>query len=215
MVERGIDLLLLVALQVRVERTSFLPKFLITSSFRATPFLTVTVLLLTSLSSLYQDTVGVGLPATMEKKRKKDHVSTPNFQTISFSQFRILRPRIFLSRDSLFWKDPLIAMTFSPPRFLLSPTISGRVETYGLFVRSFHHRSFKPPSSYDGFYEEKSRLYREVRLRMRDGELEWIATIWYFKRVYYFTWILCYRDRYYTNSLSIFIRSCNYYHHKY
>lgn len=216
MVERGIDLLLLVALQVRVERTSFLPKFLITSSFRATPFLTVTVLLLTSLSSLYQDTVGVGLPATMEKK-KKDHVSTPNFQTISFSQFRILRPRIFLSRDSLFWKDPLIAMTSPPPspRFLLSPTISGRVETYGLFVRSFHHRSFKPPSSYDGFYEEKSRLYREVRLRMRDGELEWIATIWYFKHVYYFTWILCYRDRYYTNSLSIFIRNCNYYHHKY
>lgn len=86
-VERGIDLLLLVALQVRVERTSFLPKFLITSSFRATPFLTVTVLLLTSLSSLYQDTVGVGLPATMGKKRKKDHVFTPNFQTISFSQF--------------------------------------------------------------------------------------------------------------------------------
>lgn len=83
-VERGIDLLLLVALQVRVERTSFLPKFLITSSFRATPFLTVTVLLLTSLSSLYQDTVGVGLPATMEKKkRSRFHAQFPNYFFLS------------------------------------------------------------------------------------------------------------------------------------
>lgn len=88
-VERGIDLLLLVALQVRVERTSFLPKFLITSSFRATPFLTVTVLLLTSLSSLYQDTVGVGLPATMEKKEKKITFPRP----IS---------KLFLSHNSVF-----------------------------------------------------------------------------------------------------------------
>lgn len=62
-------------------------------------------------------------------------------------------------------------MTFSPPSFsfvLYYFRSSGNV----WIVRSFHHRSFKPPSSYDGFYEEKSRLYREVRLRMRDGELE-------------------------------------------
>lgn len=171
-VERGIDLLLLVALQVRVERTSFLPKFLITSSFRATPFLTVTVLLLTSLSSLYQDTVGVGLPATMEKKEKRSrfHAQFPNyfFLSIPYSPTE----DIFISRQFVLKGSSDCDDFFPPPRFLLSPTISGRVETYGLFVRSFHHRSFKPPSSYDGFYEEKSRLYREVRLRMRDGELE-------------------------------------------
>lgn len=219
MVERGIDLLLLVALQVRVERTSFLPKFLITSSFRATPFLTVTVLLLTSLSSLYQDTVGVGLPATMEKKEKKITFPRP-ISKLFLSLNSVFSDRgYFYLAIVCFERILWLRWLFPPPRFLLSPTISGRVETYGLFVRSFHHRSFKPPSSYDGFYEEKSRLYREVRLRMRDGELEWIATIWYnwryFKRVYYFTWILCYRGRYYTNSLFIFIRSCNYYHHKY
>ena len=56
------DLLLFVALQVSIERTSFRPKFFITSSLRVTPFLTVTVLLLTSLSSRCQDTVGAGLP---------------------------------------------------------------------------------------------------------------------------------------------------------
>lgn len=138
-VERGIDLLLLVALQVRVERTSFLPKFLITSSFRATPFLTVTVLLLTSLSSLYQDTVGVGLPATMEKKKK-----------ITFP-----RPisKLFLSLNSVFsdrgyfylaivcFERILIAMTFSPPSFSFVPYYfrsSGNV----WIVRSFVSSSF-------------------------------------------------------------------------
>lgn len=148
--ERGIDLLLLVALQVRVERTSFLPKFLITSSFRATPFLTVTVLLLTSLSSLYQDTVGVGLPATMEKEKKKKKITFPrpiiSKLFLSLSRFRILRPRIFLFRQFVLkGSSDCDDFFFSPsPRFLLSPTISGRVETYGLFVRSFHHRSFNP-----------------------------------------------------------------------
>lgn len=72
------DLLLFVALQVSMERTSSRPKFFITSSLRVTPFLTVTVLLLTSLSSRCQDTVGAGLPV----ETHHFHFSR-NFQTIS------------------------------------------------------------------------------------------------------------------------------------
>lgn len=127
--ERGIDLLLLVALQVRVERTSFLPKFLITSSFRATPFLTVTVLLLTSLSSLYQDTVGVGLPATMEKEKKKKrsrfHAQLfPNCFFLSLDS--VFSDRGYFYLGSLFWKDPLIAMIFfffPPPPVFFCPLL--------------------------------------------------------------------------------------------
>lgn len=140
-VERGIDLLLLVALQVRVERTSFLPKFLITSSFRATPFLTVTVLLLTSLSSLYQDTVGVGLPATMEKKKKKRsrfHAQFPNyfFLSIPYSPTE----DIFISRQFVL-KGSSDCDDFFPPSFSFVPYYfrsSGNV----WIVRSFVSSSF-------------------------------------------------------------------------
>lgn len=170
--ERGIDLLLLVALQVSVERTSFLPKFLITSSFRATPFLTVTVLLLTSLSSLYQDTVGVGLPATMEKKkkRKKDHVSRQISKlflslSIPYSPIEDIFYSLFL-KGSSDWDD-FFFLLFS---LFFCPLL---LETYG-FVRSFHHRFFNSFSRYDEFCEEKLRLYREV---YEWGELKWIATL--------------------------------------
>lgn len=121
-VERGIDLLLLVALQVRVERTSFLPKFLITSSFRATPFLTVTVLLLTSLSSLYQDTVGVGLPATMEKKkRSRFHAQFPNyfFLSIPYSPTE----DIFISRQFVLKGSSDCDDFFSPPLVFFCPLL--------------------------------------------------------------------------------------------
>lgn len=155
--ERGIDLLLLVALQVSVERTSLLPKFLITSSFRATPFLTVTVLLLTSFSSRYQDTVGVGLPERKKRWHKTFfHAQFPNyFFLISYS-----RPRIFLSRGSLFWKDPLIAVILFFSFSFLSPTVSARVETYGVGFVRFIIRFFSPSLWWVLRREEESRLYR-------------------------------------------------------
>lgn len=152
--ERGIDLLLLVALQVSVERTSFLPKFLITSSFRATPFLTVTVLLLTSFSSRYQDTVGVGLP---ERKKR----FPPNFQKyfflISYSLDRGYFYLALVCFERILWL----------PWFFLSPFLFcplpfplewKRMEWDSFVSSSF---VFSVPR-YDGFYEEESRLYREL-----------------------------------------------------
>lgn len=78
--ESGIDLLLFVALQVSIERTSSRPKFFITSSLRVTPLLTVTVLLLISLSLRCQDTVGAGLPAKPPHFLRNFQNNSANFQ---------------------------------------------------------------------------------------------------------------------------------------